>query len=40
VKDIPPMPEKSPLIDPQTGLVNADWQRWFKRIELIIRGLT
>jgi len=40
VTDIPPVPEKSPLIDRTTGLVHPDWLRWFKRLEQIIRGLS
>lgn len=37
---LPPLPSQTiPVVDPNTGLVNADWYRWLKLLEHIVRGL-
>lgn len=37
--DIPPPPLQTPVQDGQ-GNITPEWQRWFKALEKIIKGLT
>ena len=39
MRQIPPIPEKVPLIDPATGLVHRDWLIWLTRLKTIIEGI-
>ncbi|MFZ4748114.1 MAG: hypothetical protein ACOYLK_14700 [Sphingomonas sp.] len=38
--DVDPMPERSPLVDPRTGMMHPDWVRWLTKLVTTIRGLS
>lgn len=37
--DVPPPPEKSPVVDPRTGMIHPDWWRWITQLVATIRSI-